>query len=203
MESGEYREVGALNHRIRRVLSVLRSVAAHMGARGRNSEESALQLSGRIGAIGRVALAPVYFTDIDLELLVRDEMLLYAAQPEQFAISGSEVRLAPKAAEWMSLVIHELAINAVRYGALGQSRARIEVAWQVEIKRGEQFLHFEWLETGVRMPAGAPFTPGFGCELVERLIASELKGRGTMTFLPAGARCRIEIPLQEAQPPHE
>jgi two-component sensor histidine kinase len=133
-------------------------------------------------------------------LLVRDEMLLHAARPEQFAISGSEVRLPSKSAEWMSLVIHELAINAVEHGALGQSPARIEVAWQVEMKLGERFLHFEWLETGVRMPASTPFTPGFGCKLVERLIASELNGRGNMTFLAGGARCRIEIPLREPQP---
>jgi two-component sensor histidine kinase len=49
------------------------------------------------------------------------------------------------------------------------------------------------------MPDGVHFTPGFGCELIERLIASELKGRGKMAVMPDGVRCRIEIPLREVQ----
>ncbi len=199
MESGEYSQVAALNQRIRRVLSVFRRVAAHMGTPGRNSQEAALQLSGRIGAIGRVVLAPAYFGNIDLELLVRDELLLHAAQADKFTISGSEVRLAAKSAEWMSLVIHELAVNAVKFGALGQSRARIQVGWKVEIRRGERYLQFEWLESGVIMPASTRITRGFGCELIERLIAGELKGRGNMALMPDGMHCRIEIPLREVQ----
>jgi two-component system CheB/CheR fusion protein len=203
MEFSEFREVAALNQRIRRVLSVFRTVAAHMGAHGGNSGESALHLAGRIGAIGRAVLAPVFFDGIDLESLVRDELLLHAAAPEQYSIGGPEVRLVPKSAELMSLVIHELATNAVKYGALAQSPAKISIGWQVERYFGSRNLHFEWLESGVRLMAGSPFTPGFGCELVERLIARELKGEGKMVFLSDGVRCTIEIPLTDVRDRHE
>jgi two-component sensor histidine kinase len=200
MEYGEFREVAALNQRIRRVLSVFRTVAAHMGAHGWNSDESALHLSDRIGAIGRAVLAPVFFDGIDLESLVRDELLLQAAAAEQYSIGGPEVRLGPKSAELMSLVIHELATNAVKYGALSQSQspAKISIMWKIA---GSRRLHFEWLESGVRMMAGAAFTPGFGSELVERLIARELKGEGRMAFLPDGVRCTIEVPLADGAAP--
>jgi two-component sensor histidine kinase len=181
---------------------MFRSVAAHMGAHYRNSHDSALHLSGRIGAIGRVALAPVYFDGIDLESLVLDELLLQAATPAQFSINGAEVRLTPKTAELMSLVIHELATNAVKYGALSQSQAKIRVAWEIAYRFGSQSLYFEWLEAGVRMKTDAPRTPGFGFELIERLIARELKGEGKMAFLPDGIRCTIEIPLAGTQPPN-
>jgi len=200
-ELEEYREVAALNQRIRTVLSVFRFVAAHMGVQRRNTDDSALHLSGRIGAIGRVVLAPVFFDGMDLELLVRDELLLRAASPDRFSISGAEVRLAPKTAEMMSLVIHELATNAVKYGALCESQAKIRVAWEVESRPGERILHFEWLETGMSMPVDTPSTPGFGCELVEKLIARELRGKGKMCFLPDGVCCRIEIPLGDVQTP--
>ena len=199
-ELEEFREVAALNQRIRTVLSVFRFVAAHMGAHLRTTDDSALHLSGRIGAIGRVVLAPVFFDGMDLELLVRDELLLHAAHPDRFSISGPEVRLAPKTAEMMSLVIHELAINAVKYGALCQSQAKIRVAWEIESGPGGGMLHFEWAEAGVSMPVD-PFAPGFGCELVEKLIARELRGKGKMSFLPDGVCCRIEISLGDVRTP--
>jgi two-component system CheB/CheR fusion protein len=168
-----------------------------MGAHGRNSDECALHLSDRIGAIGRAVLAPVFFDGIDLESLVRDELLLQAATAEQYSIGGPEIRLASQSAELMSLVIHELATNAVKYGALSQTRANISIIWDIAHHAGSRRLHFEWLESGVRMMAGAPLTPGFGSELVERLIARELKGEGRMAFLPDGVHCTIEIPLAD------
>jgi two-component system CheB/CheR fusion protein len=195
----EYRHVAELNQRIRRVLWVFRTVAAHMGAHPRNSDDYALHLSGRIAALGRVVLAPVFSPGIDLEILVRDE--LQAAHPEQFMIRGSEVRLAPKAAELMSLVIHELATNALKFGALSQSQAKIRIVWDITYNYGARLLHFEWLEVGIKM-AGAPSAPGFGSELIERLIARELGGEGKMTFLPDGVRCTIEIPLSEPEDRH-
>jgi two-component sensor histidine kinase len=197
MEFGEFVEVAALNQRIRRVLCVFRTVAAHMSAHGRNSDESALHLSDRIGAIGRAVLAPVFFDGVDLESLLRDELLLQAAAPEQYSIGGPEVRLTPKSAELMSLVIHELATNAVKYGALSQAPAKISIIWEIAHCSGSRRLHFEWLESSVRMMAGSPFTPGFGSELVERLIARELKGEGRMAFLTDGVHCTIEIPLAD------
>src|ERR1700722_17346402 len=148
MEFTELGQGAALNQRIRSVLAVFRCVAAHMGTHGRNSDESALHLSGRIGAIGRAVLAPVFFDGVDLESLVLDELLLHAAHSEQFAMTGSEVRLTPKVAEFMSLVIHELATNAVKYGALSQSRAKIRVAWRIESGVGSRSLRFQWVGRG-------------------------------------------------------
>ena len=95
----------------------------------------------------------------------------------------------------MSLVIHELATNAVKYGALSQPRAKIKVAREVATRRGVRILQFEWSESGVGMTAGSPSPPGFGSILIERLIARDLKGEGRMTFLPDGVRCTLAIPL--------
>jgi two-component system CheB/CheR fusion protein len=203
MEFSESWQVSALNQRVRRVLSVVRMVAAYVGVRGRSSEESASHLADRIGAIGRAALAPVFFDGVDLELLVLDELRLHAARPEQFSISGSEVRLAPNTADMMSLVIHELATNAVKFGALSQSSARMSVTWAVVERFSRRMLQFEWLEAGVRLRVGAPPTPGFGLELIQRLIARELKGEGKMAFLADGVSCTIVIPLSDARPHHE
>jgi len=201
MEFGELREVAVLNQRIRRVLSVFRVMAAHMCVHGSNPEDSASHLCGRIGAIGRVALAPALVDGIDLEALVRDELLLTAATDAQFAIQGPEARLTSKTAELMSLLIHELTTNALKFGALCQSRAKIAVTWRIALRENQRILQFDWLESGVQMSAGAPSRSGFGTEVVERLIARELQGEGRMTFMPDGVRCMIKLPLSEpAQP---
>ena len=202
MDFSEFRQVSALNQRFRRVLSVFRIVAAHVGVRGRSSDESASHLAGRIGAIGRAVLATIS-DGVDLESLVLDELRLHTARPGQFSISGPEVRLDPNAADLMSLVIHELATNAVKYGALSQPRAKISVKWRLVHRFGRRILQFEWRETEVSIFGGAPPTPGFGSELIERLIARELKGEGKMSFLADGVRCAIEIPLEDARRPHE
>jgi two-component system CheB/CheR fusion protein len=199
VEFEEDRQVAELNRRIRRVLWIFRAVAAHMEAHPQNSADCALHLSGRIAALGRVVLAPVFFDGIDLESLVRDE--LQAVRPEQFMIRGSEARLDPNAAEFMSLVIHELATNAVKFGALSQSQAKIRIIWDITSCFEARRLHFEWLEDGVHL-AGAPAARGFGSELIERLIARELQGVGKMTFLPEGVHCTVEIPLSGIQDRH-
>ena len=195
MEFGEVGEVAALNQRIRRVLSVLRTIAAHMGAGNGNCGESALHLCGRIGALGRVALQPVLIDGVDLESLVLDELLAYAAPAERFFISGAEVRLPLHMTEWVGLLVHELATNSVKYGALSQPRAKIKIGWEMKIHHGERILRFEWLESGLGM--FSPSAPGFGRVLVEQLIARHLKGEGKMTFLPGGVRCTIAIPMAD------
>jgi two-component system CheB/CheR fusion protein len=199
MDVSEFRQVSALNQRLRRVLSAFRIVAAHVSARGRSADESASHLAGRIGAIGRAMLAPAFIDGVDLESLVLDELRLHTARPEQFSISGADVRLAPEAADLMSLVIHELATNAVKYGALSQPPAKISVKWCIVHRFGRRLLQFEWLEAGVSIIGGAPPTPGFGSELIENLIARELKGEGKMTFFADGVGCAIRIPLADAR----
>ena len=94
----------------------------------------------------------------------------------------------------MSLVVHELATNAVKFGALSQSQAKIRIVWDITYYYGARVLRFEWLEVGVNI-AATPSAPGFGSELIERLMARELSGEGKMTLLPDGVCCTIEIPL--------
>jgi two-component system CheB/CheR fusion protein len=202
MVSGKYQEAAALNRRMRRVLAMFRRVAEYMADPRRNSEEHLQHLVGRIGAIGRAVLTPVSFGGIDLELLVRDEMLLHAVEPQRFSISGTDVRLSSKAGELMSLLVHELATNSVKYGALCQSHARITVVWQVLDHAGSRELRFEWLEQGVPLESDAPHPPGFGAALVQRVISEELRGEGRMNFLPDGVRCTIAIPLHGTRRRH-
>src|ERR1700677_3610261 len=93
-----------LRRRIRRVLSVFRSIATYMNAEAQDPRESAMHLAGRVGAIGRAAEAPVS-GGMDLESLVLDELLAVGAHRLPVMVGGPAVRLNAKAAELMSLAI--------------------------------------------------------------------------------------------------
>jgi two-component system CheB/CheR fusion protein len=185
----------ALNQRIRRLLFVVRSISADMMIPGRDPDESAQHLTGRVGALGRAAIALV-LGGMDLELLVLDELVACGAQHLPVVVAGPAVRLNAKAAELMSLAIHELATNAIKFGALSQPQSRLRVVWWFT-EGPPALLHFEWAEEGVRMGTGAGRRPGFGSKLVKRIMARELHGDGDMRFLKDGVLCTIEIPTSE------
>jgi two-component system, chemotaxis family, CheB/CheR fusion protein len=185
-----------LNHRMRRVLSVFRSLAAHMMANTEDPDESLLHLVGRVSAISRAAIAPVV-GGIDLESLILDELLAQGVTRAPIQISGPIVFLNAKSAELMSLVIHELTTNSIKFGALSQSNPQLRVAWRLEDKPPSR-LHFEWSENSVRIAADAERKGGFGSELVKRWIAREVGGEGKLQFLGHGIICSIDIPVSEA-----
>jgi two-component sensor histidine kinase len=181
--------------RIHRLLALLRSVAFHMTTRDQDPQQSALHLADRLSAIGRAALTPVS-GGTDLELLVLDELLAQGVPRAPISIRGPEVRLRPKSAELLRLVLHELAANAVKFGALCQPKAELQVIWWFTGPAGAK-LHIEWSEDGVRMES-AVRRDGFGSRVVKHLIASELHGSGDMVFLNEGILCIIEFPSSEA-----
>jgi two-component sensor histidine kinase len=196
MIPSELADSAELRHRIRRLLSVFRSIAVHMGADGQHSEENSLHLAGRVGAIGRAAVAPIA-GGTDLESLVLDELLAEGVYRAPIEINGPEIYLNAKAAELVRLAIHELATNAIKFGALSQSQTQLRVLWWLTAPASSR-LHIVWSEDGVRMASEARRNPGFGSLVVKRLIASELHGRGDMLFLTRGVLCTIEIPSSEA-----
>ena len=196
MASNTRPDSAELKQRVRRLLSSVRSIAVHMAAQDQESLEAALHLVDRVGAIGRAALAPM-LDGMDLESLVLDELQVRRVRRAALVVSGPVVRLKAKSAELMTLIVHELATNAIKFGALSQSQTRLRVVWWL-IDIPSPRLHFEWAEDGVRMGSGSDRKPGFGSELVTRRIASVLNGKGAILFLREGMLCTIEIPADEA-----
>jgi two-component sensor histidine kinase len=97
----------------------------------------------------------------------------------------------------VGLLIHELVTNSVKFGALSQSQTQLRVIWWFAGPKDSR-LRLEWGESGVRMPLASVRKPGFGSQIVKRLIASELHGEGDMLFLSEGVLCAIELPAGEA-----
>ncbi|KWV57045.1 methyltransferase [Bradyrhizobium macuxiense] len=186
-----------LQHRVRNTLSVVRSIARRSADTSTSVEDYAAHLDGRLNAFARTQSLVTRDPDggVDLEYLVVEELLAYnAREGEQLRVSGPSIRLQPKAAETFALTIHELATNALKYGALSQTAGRIEISWRIDGTADPQQLVFDWRERG-----GPAVTPpkrkGFGSELLERTLAFELKAKTALSFDPSGLHGTITIPI--------
>ena len=94
----------------------------------------------------------------------------------------------------LAMVLHELATNAVKYGALSTPAGRVDLSWELDGGEGPRRLHISWDETGgpaVEKPARR----GFGTQLVERAVEKELHGAVDLAFSAVGVRCRLEVPI--------
>lgn len=189
-----------LQHRVRNTLSVIRSIARRTAQTSETVEDYAMHLDGRIGAFARVQAAVTRdpTAGIDLGLLVADTLLAATAREnDQVSIEGPQLGLQPKAAETMGLAIHELATNAVKYGALSVPEGKIAISWKIAEGDDEKTLIFEWEESGLSDLPRAPRRTGFGTELVQRTLAYELDATIDREFNPWGVRYLIKLPMVE------
>jgi PAS domain S-box-containing protein len=186
-----------LQHRVRNVLAMIASVIDRADARG-TAEELRSTLSGRIASLARtqVLLTRGADTGVELAEIIRDELLALSIGQHTIQVEGPVVMLAAKAAEVLTLAIHELTTNALKYGALSDRDGSIAVSWRVDRADDEDWLAIEWRESGVSHDVQTPGRSGFGTQLITRRVPYELHGSGEITFLPDGLQCLIRFPLK-------
>lgn len=181
-------------HQVKNLLAIIRSIAARSIQNSASLADFSSHFDGRLFALARTQkmLARTGAFESDLEELVREELLAHAAVHAR--AEGPEVRLSQKAAEALGLALHELATNAVKFGALAQPGAAIAVTWRVE----EDALLLEWRESEVPAMDPQPGHSGFGREWIEQGLAYQLGAQAQLQFLPGGAVCVIRLPLARA-----
>ena len=187
-----------LQHRVRNTLAMVGSLVRRSARTAESLESYAAHLEGRIAALSRVESMVTHdpFGGVDLEYLVAEELRLAGAREgEQATIAGPGVRLTPKAAETVALAVHELATNAVKYGALTSPGGRISVTWTVMGDGEGERLAWEWVESGVALNDPALHRTGFGTEVLERTLGHALQARTALAFGPEGVSCAITFPL--------
>jgi two-component system CheB/CheR fusion protein len=191
--------LGELQHRVRNILGVVRSVVSRTVRSSDSVEELAASLDGRLDSLARTqgVFARAGVSAIELEEVIRDELVAVAVREEQIEIEGPAVRLRREAAEALALALHELTTNAVKYGALSEPKGRLAVRWRVLNTGQGRKLALEWRESGVRALDSAPSRSGFGRELIERGLPYELGASTSIDFVRGGVQARIELPLSD------
>jgi PAS domain S-box-containing protein len=184
-----------IDHRSKNLLAVVQSVVQLTRADDADSLKDAVM--GRIQSLARAhsLLAAGRWEGVDLRQLVTEELAAYAGRDlGQVTIEGSPLHLRPTAAQALGLVIHELATNAVKYGALSTLEGRLAIDWRLtQVEGEEQRLRLRWLERGARQ-VSAPTRKGFGTTVIRSSVERQLGGRITLDWLGDGLACGISIP---------
>lgn len=184
--------IAELNHRVRNVLSLVRSLISRTRENALSHEEFAETLEGRVQALARAhdQLTMKRWGPAEIEPLVRAEANAYLGDNgERIRLSGPNVLLDPVAFNTLALVLHELITNCAKYGALSDS-GHVDLRWGLDI---DGSLLITWRETG-GPPVQAPSRKGFGTTIIERSIPYDLGGRARSTYRLSGLEAEFTIP---------
>jgi two-component sensor histidine kinase len=113
---------------------------------------------------------------------------------DRFLVSGPALRLSPRMALDLAMALHELATNAVKYGALSNASGTVGLTWEVDRTGMPPRLKLRWQERG-GPSVGPPGRRGFGTRLIERSLAQDLGGVARIEFGPSGIVCMIDTPV--------
>ena len=197
--TGAPRWIDDVQHHMRNALAVIRSVARRTARTSDTVEHYAAHFEGRLDAFARVQDALIRSPDggVDLESLIGEELVAHRVGDADFSVEGPHLRLKGRAADAFVFALHELVINAVKFGALTTRRGTVSIAWTIDRAAVPPVLHFEWRETGVRVAGPAPRRRGFGTEVIERSLPYELNATTRLDFLPGAVHCTIALPLTD------
>ncbi len=199
--------VAELQHRTRNLLAVVRALAEKTMAGAAGLDEFREVFRDRLSALSRVQGLLSRLAEgerVTFDGLIRAEVTALGAlgadgQGPQVVLDGPEgVRLRSGTVQTFALALHELATNAVKYGALSRPEGRLLVRWRVDGgDDGERRLQVDWRESGVAMPeaGAAPRSGGYGRELIERALPYQLQARTRYELGPDGVRCSIAVPI--------
>jgi signal transduction histidine kinase/CheY-like chemotaxis protein len=179
-----------LQHRSSNLLTVIQSIAHSSLTGDRSLQEARIAFEARLQALARANRQVTKSEQMgaDLREIVRMEFEPFAGQT---AVEGPEVTLGPQLSQNFSLALHELATNAVKYGALSVKTGRVNVSWNIESHAGGRALSFRWTESG-GPPVSQPSRRGFGSSLLKAVFP----GVG-FRYGRAGFSCEITAPLSE------
>jgi two-component system CheB/CheR fusion protein len=194
MNQPRTRDLAEYQRHVKNLVATIRSIATRTAEKSASLEEFSAHFDGRLAALARTQriLVRAGSFDIDLEEMVHEELLAQAA-PKDITVDGPSVRLSSKAAEALGLALHELAVNAVKYGALAGPEGRLAITWRMD----GQGLVLEWRESGVPAVDSQPARSGFGREWIERGMPYQLKASTQLAFLPGGVVCTIALPADQ------
>jgi two-component system CheB/CheR fusion protein len=186
-----------LSHRVKNTLTVVASIASQTGARAPTLEAFMDTFLGRLHGLAAThdLLAETDWAEAPLRGLLERELAPYIdIGGARLDVDGPPISLKPRAAVTLGMLLHELATNSIKYGALSVAEGRIEVTWALAHRSPTHRLELRWSEHDG--PAVAPPAKrGFGTELIERAARFELGGEATIAFEKGGLRCTITVPL--------
>lgn len=185
-----------LNHRVKNTLANVLSIVALTRRRAHDVEDFADGLDGRIRALSAThdLLTQSEWGTTPIAAVVGAELAPYAHdESHRVVCEGPTVELAPNDALSLGLALHELATNASKYGSLSTEGGTVSVTWELA---ADNLARLHWAESG-GPPVPQQRQRGFGTDLIEKIVAHELRHPVELVFAPEGVRCTLLVPVRE------
>jgi PAS domain S-box-containing protein len=188
-----------LTHRSKNLLAVIQAMARQTARHAGSIEGFLGQFGARLQALAAShdLLVRESWYGASLDELVRSQLATYIDKVgEQIVIAGPAVALKPEAAQNLGLALHELAVNAAKFGALSVPHGRVSITWERHEKAGGKGLMLVWREElGPKVKIRRK--QGFGSMVIERNLARALDAEVRLDFDPDGLRCHMMIPANQ------
>ncbi|HEV7264650.1 MAG TPA: PAS domain-containing protein [Falsiroseomonas sp.] len=192
-----------VDHRAKNALAVVQAIVGL--TRDADPAQFRAAVTGRIAAMARAhnLLAREGWDGAELRELIEEELAPHrAAAPggvERVTLHGAPVALGAGAAQPLAMALHELATNAVKYGALSTAAGTVAIAWEATAETG---LDLSWIERGgPLLLEGAPARRGFGSSVIRNTVQRQLHGKVRFDWPAEGLECRLTLPRAELRWP--
>lgn len=186
--------IAELHHRVKNTLTTVQSIAA-LTLRSAGVDPTVRQtFEARLLTLSNAhnVLTNKNWAGADLNDVIWSALRPHSAPDrDQFSVEGPNMVLHPVSAVALSLAMHELCTNAIKYGALSAESGRVTVEWAV---KGSRF-NLQWREHG-GPPVKKPTRQGFGSSMIERALAAQLRGQVSIDYAPSGLICTIDAPFE-------
>ena len=183
-----------LNHRVKNTLATVMSIINQTFWRSSDAKEIRHAIEARVFALSR---SHDLLSSRDWKNTGLHDIVTAALEPfevsngnvNRIVIDGENISVPPKVTLALGIALHELATNAVKYGALSNETGSVSITWALE----GDYLNMRWQEKN-GPPVNPPSRKGFGSQVIERGLVHELQGTVNLDYPADGAVCRISIP---------
>ncbi|MEL7198344.1 MAG: CHASE domain-containing protein [Pseudomonadota bacterium] len=185
-----------LNHRVKNTLANVLSILSLTRRRATDLDQFADSFEGRIRALSAThdLLTGTEWGTTPIVAVINAELAQFSETDDHNVhVEGPDVELAPNDALSFGLAIHELATNAAKYGAFSVPDGTVSVIWSLV---NERLAQVEWRERN-GPPVNTDRQRGFGTDLIEKIVAHELKNPVDLTFPSEGVRCVLRVPVRQ------
>ncbi|PTW43514.1 PAS domain S-box-containing protein [Sphingomonas faeni] len=186
-----------LTHRVKNTLATVSAVVSQTLRDAASLAEARDAVSGRIASL---ASAHELLLKDEIEGAAIGEIVERVLAPfmdsngRRFSAVGPTIRLTPEVTLALSMALHELATNAIKYGALSVPEGQVSIRWDLNGNATERRLTFSWAEQDGPIVA-MPTRVGFGTRMIERVLSRHIRGKAEIQYLPEGVRFAIEAPI--------
>jgi PAS domain S-box-containing protein len=191
-----------LQHRTRNLMAVVRRIGDQTLRTSTDLSDFGPKFRERLSALARVQglLSRLNPDDrVTFDQLIESELAAHGGSDKVTLNGPPGVALRSSTVQTLALAIHELCTNALKYGALHEPEGHLSIHWQLQHEDAQPWLHVDWRESGVAMPANdaAPRGSGAGRELIERALPYQLNARTSFVIEAEGVHCTIALPVSE------